>query len=433
MKKTLTKISLAAALILTPCVALGSVAGGISESSSSLIEGANVEQQINRINTGISLVRLNTVILKEMPISADIQWVEELTQEMTTDVWRDIRSSDAVKNDPYLSTAMITNAILQRPAIDLTPLTAKMYLQLNTLFKNKENAPKDNPAAHDNFAIPNIYSLPSFEDMDSFITFSKKNFDKDVEKITITATTSNPYENVELAAIALTPTKYQARLKQSREEFLKAIEEVAKLKGIIKLNEAKLKDDKNTNHPDREKWQEQISIEKENLVIAEQNEEQTEEAFSLLIEQAVLEIEANIEDDFETTKVPLAKKLDKVLSLVDDNAIAAGSMFTAATLHLTKNGFGTLSDEIKALTIAQAASNLVGNQKEFLSYRLERMATGALMAIPNIAVGAYYAISQSLEAGKYQTIVEKVLEIAQANEEANSNSNEETTQTTQAE
>jgi hypothetical protein len=417
-----TKLSLVAALAITP-VSLYAASGnaaieGSSESSSAFLEGANVEQQINRVNSGISMIRMNTVLLKEMPISGDSLWVDTVTQKMTPEVYKQIRNSDAVKNDSYLATAMLTNVILGRPAVDLTPLNARLYFQLSTLYKNKDLAPEDDPTKYDEYSIPSIYTLPDFTDMDTFTNFAKETYGKKVEKIDVEAAQFELYDNVELATISLTPRKYHTQLQEARLDYLKAVEEVATIKGNIKLNEEKLDDDKNVEHPDREKWQEEIEVLKAELTTAEENESQMQDQYSTLIEQATLEIESNIEDDFETVQVPLAQKISKLLDLVDNNAIGAGSMFTAATAHLVKNGFSTLPDEIQAITMAQAGSSLLGNQKMFLVDRLERMGKGALMAIPNIAVGTYYAFSQSFEAGTYQTIVNKVLEIHEANEEA---------------
>ena len=92
-------------------------------------------------------------------------------------------------------------------------------------------------------------------------------------------------------------------------------------------------------------------------------------------------------------------------------------MFTSATAGLVR-GHGTVSDEMKAIVAAQALTNLVGNQKQFLVQRYERMAVGAIMAVPNIGIGLYMAGAQSSEAGKYQGIVNAILEGAQAEEEA---------------
>ena len=422
IKKSTIKLSLVAAMAITPLSLLAAngsaVIDGTSESTSALLEGPNVEQQINRINVGIAMVRVNTVILNEMPISGDSAWVDELTAPMTNEMYSKVRNSPAVINDPYFSTAALTNAILNRPAIGLSPLNARLYLILNTIYKNPTNAPANNKKAYDGYSIPDIYALPSFDNMASFINFEKENNGKKVEKIEVNAAQFDRFNNVELATISLAPKKYQTKLKDAMNDYTKAKFSVAETEGAIKSAEAKLDDDKNINSPKRSKWEETVTIKNAELKELEVALDTADTTYTKLMEEAALEIESFIKDDFMNKYVPLAKKLEKLLDTVDNNAIGAGSMFASATAHLVKNGLGTLDKELQALNIAQALTNLVGNQKQFISTRLARFGKGALMALPNIAIGSYYAIKQSSEAGRYQIIVNKVLEIAEAQAEA---------------
>jgi hypothetical protein len=59
--------------------------------------------------------------------------------------------------------------------------------------------------------------------------------------------------------------------------------------------------------------------------------------------------------------------------------------------------------------VAQGLTDLVGNQKQYIGERYERMLTGTLLAVPNIGIGTYYAIAQSSSVGKYQDVVAAVL------------------------
>lgn len=418
-KKASIKLSLVSVMVILPfSLHSASVAGfsdGSSESTSAMIESPNVEQQINRVDVGISLVRANTVILYDMPISGDSTWVDELTKPMTTSMYNKVKNSSTVKNDPYFSTVQITNAILGRLSLGLTPINARLYLILNTIYKNDTNVPKKEKGKYN---IPDIYALPSFDNMDSFTHFPLKNNGKKVELIKVNASKFELYKNAETAVISLAPKKYQEKLNNAKDEYLNAKDLVAEAKGVIESNEAWLDENKNSNSPKRAKYEEKVKIKKVELDKLENKLDEADDIYTKLMKEATLAIESNIQSDFITTKVPLAKKLEKLLDTVDNNAISAGSMFSAAFISLGKNGLGTLRDELRAITIAQSLSTLVGNQKDFLSLRFERMGKGALMLIPNISIGTYYAIKQSSEAGRYQIIVDKVLEIGKAQEEA---------------
>jgi len=419
IKKNSIKLSIVASLALTPSAVFAASASGVidgsSESTSALIEGPNVEQQINRINVGIALVRLNTVILNEMPISGDSKWADELTQPMTTNMYTKVRQSNAIKNDPYFSTALLTNVILRRAALGLSPLNARLYVELNAIYKNDTNELMS--GEHKNYSVPDIYELPSFDDMKTFTNFGTENNGMKVEKIEVEAAQYEKFANVEDATISLAPKKYQKSLLEIKEQYKKAKEDVALSEGIIASTEEWMKDDANANSPQRDKKAELLSLEEQKLTTLEDILNEKDDAYSVLIEEAALAIESFQSPEYLEAALPLALKLEKLLDTVDNNAIGAMSMFTAATAHLTKNGVGTLDQEMKALLVAQVATNLVGNQKEFLVERLSRMGTGALMALPNIFIGSYYASKQILEAGKYQTIVNKVIEIAEAAKE----------------
>lgn len=420
IKKTTIKLSMVAALALTPSAVFAASGSGFidgsSESTSALLEGPNVEQQINRISVGMAMVRINTVILSEMPISADSTWVDELTEVMTTEMYKKIRNSNAVKNDPYFATAIITNAILGRPALDLTPLNARLYLELNAIYKNDTNEVKT--GAHKGYAIPDIYELPSFDSMDTFTNFGTKNNGMKVAKINVEAAQYEKFKNVEDATISLTPKKYQKKLHAAKDAYYEAKNAVAESEGIIETTKAWLDKDENTNDPTRAQKEEKIKLEEEKLTTLEAAFDEADTAYTMLIDEAAMEIEAFQSEDYLKTALPLAQKLEKLLDTIDNNSVGAISMFTSATAHLVKNGVGTLGDELSALTKAQAFSTLVGNQKQFIIDRLERMGKGAAMALPNIAIGTYYAIKQSSEVGKYQTIVNKVIELGEAATEA---------------
>ncbi len=427
LKNTTIKLSMVAALALTPSAvqaASGSAAmEGSSESLSAMIEPANVEQQLNRINQGINLIRLNTDIIEGMPIAADSEWVNLITKPLSKELYMKITSLKEIKNDPYYSTVGYTNAILGRPAITMTPITIKLYTQLAIIYKNKTNTEGkkvkvevdgkiiekiiDTP-----FTLPNQYVFPDISSPKTYVKFQD---DKNVAVIDVDAVNDNRYTNVKEAVISLTPEDMQEEINTVTAEYEESKNLVAKNESSVAVLEAWLDNDENINNPQKTEKTEALNVAKVNLEQSETILDTKEEMYFNLLESAADAIAAN----YDSAKVPLAKQLEKLLDIVDNNAIRATSLFTAATAHIAKNGIGTLDKEIIALTQAQAISSLVGNQKEFIAARLSRMATGALLAIPNIGFGTYYAAKQISLAGKYQGIVNAILEGDKAAQEAN--------------
>jgi tRNA pseudouridine-54 N-methylase len=408
IKKTTIKLSVVAALALTPSAVLAAtgaaVAEGSSESISAMMESPNVEQQINRINTGINLIRVNTDILERMPVSEDTQWVEKIITPLSQEEYKKVFSLKEIKEDPYYSTVGITNLLLGRVAMPMSPATAKLYTQLSVIYQNAQNG-------HKKMHLPGLYSFPDISSPKSYVTFPE---DKKVDVIKVEAKGANLHNNVEDATISLVSEGLQEEINAAKVEYKQTKEEVANKKSVEGELEAWLKDDKNIKSPQRAEKQEALNVAKAEVEAAEATFDEKSDIYFAALEKGADDIEVN----FDPSKVELAKKLSKLLDIVDNNAIRAGSLFAAATAHLAKNGIDTLSHELVAIQKAQALTTLVGNQKQFLIQRYKRMATGALMAIPNIGIGAYYATKQALLSNEYKNVVNKVLEAAEVAAEA---------------
>ncbi len=402
------KISLIAVIIATPSIMLASSGSGFAEGSSESIsaglENPTFEGQLARINIGINLVRLNTDIMRRMPISEDAEWVDKIIQNMTSKMYRQTLKTKAVREDAYYSTVTLTNIILQRPAIAVSPLSARLYFEASVIYKNDSNGYKG-----EGFHVPDMNEFPDISSIKSFVTFKD---DEKVAVINVEARNGTLYKNMIDATISLVPEDLQEEIKSAYKEFQDAKKELGLRTSIRGSLEAWLDDDKNSGSPETENKESQLTIseaveeEKEKIV------DEKEEAYFLLLQSGALAIEGN----FDENKVPLAKKLEALLDTVDNNAISAQSMFGSATIGLIQ-GYGAVEDEMKAIAAAQALTYLVGDQKQFLVQRYERMLMGGIMAVPNIAVGVGVSGFQICEIGKYQDIVEKVLEGAEAAEE----------------
>ncbi|MEA2100137.1 MAG: hypothetical protein U9P72_08405 [Campylobacterota bacterium] len=406
LKKTGIKLSLVAAIIATPSLSLAASGSGFiegsSESTSAAMENPTFEGQIARINVGINLIRLNTDILERMPVSADAQWVDEVVANITSKMYAKTLRTKAVREDAYYSTVGLTNFILRRPAISVSPLSARLFYEASIIYKNESNGNPD-------FRIPNMNVFPDITDMKTYVTF---NGDSKVEIIDIEAETGF-HRNVVEAVISLLPEDLKEEVLESRKEMKSAKKVLADYTSQKGQLDAWLDDDSNAGSPEISKKEEALEIAEASRVEAETEFEAKEDAYLLLLANGA----ETIEVDYDSSKVELAKKLDKLLDAVDNNAIGAISMFTSATAGMVR-GYATISDEMSAITRAQQLTSLVGNQKQFLVERYERMLIGTLMALPNITIGTYMAISQSSEIGKYQDIVNKILEGAKAEEEA---------------
>ncbi len=401
-KKIGIKISLITVMIISPSVTMGASGSGFiegsSESLSAIAENPTFEGQVARINIGINLIRLNTDILERMPISADAEWVDKIVLNISSEMYKKTLRSKAVQGDSYYSTVGITNAILGRPALAVSPLSARLFYEAGVIYKNELNGYKD-------FHIPNMNVFPDISDMKTYVTFKD---DPKVEIIEVEAK-SGLFPSVVEATISLLPEDLIEAIQDSKKEMQNAKDEFNSAISEVGILEAWLDDDKNSNNPqtaDKSMELKTAELDKEKL---EEVFEAKEEIYFQLLESGAEAIASN----YDASKVPLARKLEKLLDAVDNNAFGAVSMFTSASAGLAR-GMGKVTDEMKAISLAQGYSSLVGNQKQFLIERYERMAVGALMAFPNIAIGTYMATSQSSEIGKYQDIVNKILEGAKA-------------------
>ena len=410
IKKTTVKLSLITMMALTPSMVMGASGSGFmegsSESTSAMLETPTFEGQIARINIGINLIRLNTDILERMPISADAQWVDKIILPFTSKIRRATLKSKAMREDAYYSTVTLTNHILGRRAISISPLTARLFYEASVIYKNSTNGYND-------FHIPDMNVFPDISDMKTYITFKD---DAKVAVIDVEAKTGL-FPNVVDATISLLPEDLVENIQDARKEMQNAKDEFNSKVSEVGSLEAWLDDDKNDKNPQKEEKSKLLDEAKDAKDNLKKVFEEKSDIYFELLESGAEAIASNFDD----SKIPLAQKLKKLLDAIDNNAMGAISMFTSATAGLTR-GMGALKNDMKAIATAQSLSNLVGNQKKFLAQRYKRIMVGALMAIPNISIGSYMAISQSNEIGKYQDIVNKILEGAEAEKDVKTES-----------
>ena len=393
LKRSSVKLSLVAALAITPSIALGASSGGFLESSTEMtqaaIEPANYEAQIVRINTGINMVRINTDILENMAISVDSEWVEKVIAPLD---YKAVSQLPAVKNDAYYSTVGFTNQLLGRTSISLTALGARLYQEANAIYKE----------------MPNMNVFPDITNTKTFVTF------KDVELIDVEAKTGNLYKNVEEATISLLPEDMKEEAIAAFTEYKEAREALIEAKTKTGEIEAWLDDDKNDGSSETAAYEEKLTVAEAAEEEAEKTVDTKEEIYFTSLKNGAKALESN----YDASKLPLAKKLEKLLDTVDNNALGATGSFAAAVIGLRKGG-GVYDQEVAAIDQAiMNNTNLNSPAYKALNERKSRMLMGSLMALPDIAIGTYYAAKQSSLAGEYQQIVSVIIEAGQAEEEA---------------
>lgn len=390
-----------AALAVSPLSLQAASAGGViegsSESTSAMIEDPSFEKQIVRINVGINLVRINTDILESMPVSQDSEWVDKVVAPVNYAL---VNNLDDVKYDAYYSTVNITNALLGKyVAVRMSPLEARLFWQASVIYKNKTNA-------NEGFNLPNMNVFPDISDSKTYTSFKS---DSKVALIDVEASSGNLYNNVEDAVISLLPEDLQESVSSAKSEYITARDELGGATSSVKSIESWLDDDANAQSPERMDQEAELETA---IVLEKERESEFENKESIYFELIASGAEA-IESNFDESKIPLAKKLQNLLDAIDNNAFGAMSMFTSATAGMAR-GVGVVENELKAMMLAQALTNLVGNQKQFIGDRLARLGVGTLLAIPNVFIGTYYAASQSSKIGKYQDVVNAVLSGAEA-------------------
>ena len=426
-KKGAVVLSIAAASVLamTSVTGCAGVIDSTSESASAALEDPSVEAQLNRINTGINIVRTNYDILYNMPVSVDAAWVDEIINPISGEKRAMIARSLAY--DPYYATVEFTNRISGKKTLaKISPLDMQLFNRLDALYVER----------------PNIYFLPT--SIDEYKQF------KDAKLKKVEAKGGSLYKNVEEAVIALAPEDFQDSLNSAKGEFNEQTNKVLAIKGEIGDLEAFIDDDANKNSSELADKKAQLPVKEKELEEAEKVQDEKEKIYFELLAKAAVAMESN----YDESKVPLAQKLDKLLEAVDTGAFQTGSLFAIAMVQIPRF-MGQLDQELAVFDRVKNAAwfnsmtsngranakyriqkpsyecvdvdsgSVVddklcapgGMLKAFIEMREERLAKGAIMALPNIAIGSYYAITQSSLAGKYQDLVDAVVDAYEADQE----------------
>jgi hypothetical protein len=132
--------------------------------------------------------------------------------------------------------------------------------------------------------------------------------------------------------------------------------------------------------------------------------DEKEKIMDQLWESAIATLDTNVDDK----KMELVRKIQSVLSTVDDNAIFAACTYTFALLKGYQS-IGQLDNEMKILARTAAAATANPHINNLMQQRIKRLGGNAIMAIPNIAVGMYMIVKQQLFASKYNGVIKKLI------------------------
>ncbi len=372
--------------LLPPAIALGSSAGS-SESLFALVEAPNVETQLNRLNVGVNLLRVSNVMLYDVPVSQDAAWIDTAADEISAARSEQIMQSAPVRDNPYYATIALSNAFLgQFTLSSLTPVGFSMYNKLFSVYKNPLNSQSKD------YRTPELYAMPNIFDAKSFSSFPSGG---GAEIIQVEALSGTLYKNAYEAAFSLCPESFQEDLRQS----LAAYKDLSNAYEDLSAQIEAMKADKEPTSEIRAKQAELDSLKKD--LSAKQQ----------IYEKTIKNAASALALDLDPTRAPLAHKLDKLFDALQKSALEAMAVMSAASIHLAKNGFASLEDELRAITLAGAVASATRMQKNNLERRAKQLAINAIYALPNLTIGLYRAGVLYFEAGRLKNLTSKFKDI----------------------
>lgn len=388
MKKLLISLSFGVSLLANAYV------NGSSETTFALLEPPNVETQLNRIDIGINVIRINNVLLNDVPISADATWIDNIINP-PKGTYMAISRSPLMTDDPFYTTVGLSNTApgLKSLAFGVeTPITSSFFEQIIAIYKNPFNTKGERA-----YKFPDVHAFANVLDPSTFTSFPEG---KEGELIEVQAIRSRLYKNISEAVLELCSLDDQDELKEARANYQESVRQASTIESRIASLQAWINDRKNSSKSgEKEEKKEEIGIKEVELDRAKTKLEQDKDIYEEVLKKAA----DTIDDNIDVEKIPLAKKINALLQIISSNTAQALSMFGAATLSFTKNGFNTLDQEIAAITWAMAITK--SKQKHlFLEYRMKRLLVNSVLAIPNIAAGIYQASAQSFEVDYFEKI-----------------------------
>lgn len=377
----------------------------MGEGATALLEVPSVEASANRVAVGTGVLRVNHHMLNNMPISADANWPQLVTDEITDADYRAIRK--ALEDDPWYATRHYSDPYQLQVlggymAPGISPLTYEVYQKILVLYgPNAEN-------------WPNV--LKYSPKLDQFLEFVDA---EDKTPIQIEAAQANMYPNLFAAITSLMPVNYQKDLSVSHEEMQTAFDETAYLKKDKAYLEKRLEDNKATIEPNYsgplsplssaeiEQINEQISVLDVQIKQAEQQADQKQEIHFQLLDSALEAVKSDI--NLSQDNVMLAHNIKRVLDDIKSSSMQAGVLYTLSVASLIgRNSFQKFDKELMSLAASTALVPV--KKRDLMGARIERLTENVIYLLPSIGMGSYYIVKQYSLAGKYAQVVDVVIE-----------------------
>ncbi|MCP5161683.1 MAG: hypothetical protein H7A00_08430 [Hahellaceae bacterium] len=414
----LKAVRICATMALAGTLLLSGGCASIMDAGLSQAEVPTLENNLNRTVIGLGLVRaMNT--MASMPISADATWPKQLSESITTENRQ--RIDQFLERDPFVATHDYTVQVQEQQLggyAFATPKTSPILYHA----MNKVNILYGDDVSH----WPDFFALDS--DFSSYGKF------KDGQPKQVEALTGNVYENIGVAVISLMPVNYQKDLDEYRRELNSALEDVGQLKareGELKTYLETKKD--NVGNPLDDASLAELSSEKAALEVQisehERLAEEKQTIYLSQLDEAVEVLKADIRLDDE--QILLAKNIALATDAIGTGAYEAGTAFTIALTNIGLKGcLQNFDKELQSLAIGKVL--VPGDKQDLYNRRLERLTNNAIYVLPAIGIGSYYAIKQSLLAGKYESVAEVVLEADESRKALEAAQNAQAAQATNA-
>lgn len=385
----------------------------IKESVASQMEVPTLEKQVNRVAIGMDIVRENNVMAMKMKISGDATWPQAIAADLNSTHEKVLAA--IIKNDPYYRTihysepiqrkilggSAVTNNLNKSLGFDVGALAGAVADSISPLtYRAAQKAEVLYGPDPKNW--PDLYSFDG--GLTNFLDFKSGNLQL------VEAGSTDIYDTLTQALIALTPVNFQKDLTLAKSDLDNAQDAAASLEGQKTSLQGELKKGgTNQYYINRQLQDIEIQLQQANSVADEK-----EKIYFTMLDSAVnaLKSDIRLSDD----QIKLARNVNIASKEIESGAKEAYAAFGVVLLNVgAQPVLKNFPRELESLVFAAARFPRFADQ---FRARIERLTKNALYFLPNLGMGTYYAYKQSSLAGKYEEISSIIVEAADAKEKA---------------
>lgn len=405
MKLGFAAIVFALNLLLSGCAGLTKSAG---ETALFALETPTLEAAANRGAIATSLLRVNHLVLTDLPISANASWPKQMAEKPTEQ--HKFRVRQALAQDPWYATRGATGLYLLQNLggfipPDMSPLAYEAFKKIDAVY------------GEDYKNWPDIWTYSS--GLKNFLSFADKYQPAQIEAID-----GSYFPNIHSALISLMPVNFQKDLALAGIEYQTANANSSELKQLQEEIKTILEAKPGTENyqyldaEQRKSLQEQQQVLAVQIKQAEELEDEKQQVYLTLLEQAAEQLKSEI--DLDPSKTALAQNIYYALQSVKEGSTHAISLYTLATTSIVARGaLENIHIEMQAML---AAPLIIPSQADLIGKRIERLAHNAIYLLPAIGMGNYHAYKQNNLANKYLKVVEVIVDATKAQEKTQAKS-----------